>query len=98
MTAQIDSQNLIWIVIGTFGAIGGAYMFLFRHLANSKKHPNKDDIVFRDVCEKTQQVIHTEIKGQRDLVELKFTEVKTDLGEIKDLIKNNGQSSPRIQT
>ena len=37
------------VAIGT--AIFGVYVWVGKHISNSKKHPCKDDMVFKEVCE-----------------------------------------------
>ena len=87
MIAQISTGTIIGTATVISGAIGGCYVFIFRHIANNGRHPKKDDIMYREVCAEKQKNI-----------ELKFTIIKEDLEEIKKLIKNNGNSTPRIQT
>lgn len=87
MIAQIATRTVILTATLISGAIGGCYIFVFKHLSNSERHPNKKDVVFRDVCDERQKNIET-----------KFDNLKEDLAEIKDLIRNNGHSIPRIRT
>ena len=84
MIAQIATRTVIYTASIISGAIGACYIFVFTHLANSERHPNKKDIMFRDVCAEKQKNI-----------ELKLDGIKEDLEEVKNLIRNNGHSNPR---
>ena len=87
MIAQIATRTVIYTASIISGAIGGCYIFVFKHLSNNERHPNKKDIMFREVCAEKQKNI-----------DQKFDTIKEDLEEIKGLIRNNGHSTPRIRT
>ncbi len=67
----------------------GFIAWVTKHITNSKKHPCKSDIVFKDVCEAKQDCIESEIKN----VNKRLDELKTDMKEgfdgVKELIRNN---------
>ena len=91
----MDTRTLIFMVIGIFGSIIGVYVFVFKHLANAKKHPCKDDIVFRDVCDERSKRLEDCIEGAVKAAEGKYSELKKDMKsefkEVKELIRNNGR-------
>ncbi len=84
-------------VIGTL--IIGVYVWVGKHISNSRKHPPSDKVVFKDVCEareKTNEAAH-EYLGEKIETAIKRSdeqhqELKTDMRagftEIKTLIKN----------
>ncbi len=43
-------QTVIGAAIAIGSVILGVYIWVGKHISNSKKHPCKDDIVFEDVC------------------------------------------------
>ncbi len=80
-------------VIG--GLIVGVYAWLGKHAANKNRHPNSDNLVYKDVCEergKTNDLEHQHLKeGIEQAIKRsdeRHVEVKEDLTEIKNLIRN----------
>lgn len=57
----IDAQAIITgcTVVGIVGAIGA----VAKHISNDEKHPNKKDIVFKEVCEAKEDCVESEIKN-----------------------------------
>lgn len=64
-------------------------MFSFKHFLNSNRHPAKQDIVFRDVCEAQHKAVENQLANIVKVADERHADIKTDLGEIKDLIRNN---------
>ena len=77
------------------GLIVGVYAWLGKHAANKDRHPNSDNLVYKDVCEergKTNDLEHKYLRESIDHATKRsdehHAEVKEDLIEIKGLIKN----------
>jgi len=91
MIAQIATRTVILTASLISGAIGGCYIFVFKHLANNEKHPKKKDIVYRDVCKK-------EHEGLQKTLDAKFEGIekimKTRFDTLENLVRNNGHSKP----
>lgn len=72
----------------------GVYAWLLKHLSNSKKHPCKDDIVFRDVCdEKVKRIddcVETQAKLSAERYETLTKKVDDGFDELKRLVRANG--------
>lgn len=85
----MDDRWVIGIISGVFMTLAG---WVAKHITNSKKHPCKDDIVFRDVCDERSKRLEDCIEGTIERSEAKYQELKSDMqagfSEIKDLIKN----------
>lgn len=90
MLTQIDIK-LIMVIVAVFSAIFVAYTAIYKHIANAKKHPCSNDIVYKDVCKANQDCLETKIDSLKELLEQRFD-------SIEELIKNNGHSKPRVQT
>lgn len=71
------------VLIAIFTMISGVYIWLLKHLSNSKKHPNSDNLVFRDVCEANRDCLEIKIDGLKELIEQRFD-------NLEKLVKNNG--------
>jgi hypothetical protein len=92
--------HIIGAALGIGTLIIGVYVWVAKHIANSKKHPCKDDIVFENVCAergKANEAAHeflkkwieaAIIKSDKQHIELK-SDMKAGFMEIKTLIKNN---------
>lgn len=62
-----------WKIIGPImAALVGIYGWFLVHIGKSKKHPCKDDIVYKDVCKAQHDCVETELKGMKELMELRF--------------------------
>lgn len=97
----MEPTHIIGAAIGIGTSIIGVYVWVARHIANSKKHPCKDDIVFGNVCDargKANEQAHEYLqkgieaaiaKSDEQHVELK-RDVKDGFTELKTLIRNNG--------
>ena len=68
-------------------AIIGVYGWLLKHLANTKKHPCSDDIVFKDVCKEKTKRLEDCIEAQVKLETERYENLKTSIDEVKDLIR-----------
>lgn len=73
-------------------AIAGVYGWLLKHLSNTKKHPCKDDIVFKDVCESERKrlddCIETVVKRSDERHKELKEDMKAEFAEVKELIRN----------
>ena len=87
----MDEKILVSVITVVFSAIGGCYLFIFRHILKRDKHPCGSKLVYKDVCDKTQDCIEAEIKNVNErLGELK-TDMKDGFGRLEELIKNSCQ-------
>lgn len=98
----MTSQAIIGAAVGIGTAILGVYVWVGKHISNSKKHPCKDDIVYGDVCTergKANEQAHLHLKEGIDNAiarsneqhdELK-ADMKSGFSEIKTLIIQNGK-------
>ena len=63
-----------------------------KHITNSKKHPCKTDVVYKDVCEQKHKGFEDCVESELKNLNCRVTELKTDmkagLVEIKQMIKN----------
>jgi len=109
MLAATTTSTMIYVVIGGGGSIIGAYITIIgvyrwvaRHMADSKKHPSTDEIVFEDVCierGKANEQAHKYLKegieaaiarSDEQHIELK-RDMKDGFSEIKKAIVQNGR-------
>lgn len=85
----MDDRWVVGIISGAFMALAG---WVAKHITNSKKHPCKGDIVFRDVCDERSKRLEDCIEGAIERSEARYQELKADMqagfSEIKDLIKS----------
>jgi len=91
MLAQISQGYLLGGILGAVTLSGSMVIIFIRHLTNSDRHPQKKYIVYKDVCEKTQDCIEAKLDSIKDTMNERHKETKQDLKEIKDLIRNNGK-------
>ena len=73
------------IIIGCMATIA-------KHIINLDKHPQRQDIVFKDVCETKHQGLTNCIEGKITALDDKFEtfreDIKSDFTEVKELIRN----------
>lgn len=97
----MEPTHIIGAAIGIGTSIIGVYVWVARHIANSKKHPCKNDIVFEDVCiergkanEQAHDYLREGIQAAIAKSDEQHTELKKDMKEgfteIKTLIQNKG--------
>ena len=78
-----------WRIVGPFiAAMIGLFGWLAKHISNTKKHPCKDDVVFKDVCDAKQNGLENEIKNLSNRVTDLRIDMKDGFCELKTLIKN----------
>jgi len=66
-----------WKIIGPLiCGLTVIYGWLFKHASNSKKHPCKDDIVFREVCQANRDCIETKLDGLEKLTKQGFENIE----------------------
>ena len=72
--------------------------WLIRHSINNERHPSaknieklKDNVVFKDVCTSEMNRLGDTVAAETKRSDERHTEVKEDLKEIKELIRNNGR-------
>ena len=77
------------------GLIVGVYVWVGKHASKKNRHPCTDSLVYKDVCEergKTNEMAHQYLKeGIEQAIKRsdeRHIEIKEDLTEIKELIKN----------
>lgn len=80
----MDVKLIALIVMPILGFIG----WVTKHMTNSKKHPCKSDIVFKDVCEAKQDCIESEIKNINNRLDDIKVDMKDGFGRVERLIKN----------
>ncbi len=66
--------------------IGGAIVAVCKHVSNENKHPNRSDIVFRDVCAAKEDCVETEIKNLKETIDKLDKTVVNGFTEIRHLI------------
>lgn len=59
-----------------------------KHITNSKKHPCKSDIVFKDVCETKQDCIEGEIKNLSNRVDDMKKDMNRGFDRLEAAIRN----------
>lgn len=74
----------IGVIIAIFTTIIGVYVWVAKHqiwvskhLSDSNKHPSKSDIVFKDVCKKTQDCLEEQVSNLNE----KLSDFKEDTKE-----------------
>lgn len=92
MIAQIDK-----IVIGAVGTCYSVVIGVICWSLRSKVN-NKTFDVEREHNQTEHQNIRTWIEDAEKRSEERHRELKADLKEVKELIRNNGHSTPRIRT
>ncbi len=80
MLAQTSTIVTIAIPSIGFAAIIGCYVWVSRHMANTKIHPEKKDIVYVNVCEKQHKL-------DAKLADERHKEVRESLGKIETNIQ-----------
>jgi hypothetical protein len=87
MDATVIIIPLIPVIIGLFYA-------LYAHVSNVGRHPDKKDIVFRDVCKpemkRLEDCAEREIKALKELMSQRFD-------NLERLVRNGG-GPPKIRT
>jgi len=86
-----DDKTQIWIVGTLIAAVTGLYGWFLTHMSNSKKHPSKDAIVYKDYCDKNHDCVEAKIDGLKELMEQRFD-------SLEELVRNNGQPRGRVRT
>lgn len=92
----MDTRTLIYVIIGVFGAIIGVYVWVAKHISNSKKHPCKDDIVFEDVCEERGKRNEAEHNRLDDCIEAAIERSNEQHAELKEDIKSIDKKLDRL--
>ena len=69
--------------------------WIAKHITNSKKHPCKTDIVFKEVCESERRRIEDCVEGELKNLSARVTELRDDtkagLTKIEQMIIKNGR-------
>lgn len=81
----IDMQTIMNGV--TVLLVGGAIMAAIKHAGNDNVHPKKEEIVFKDVCDKSMDCVETEIKSLCEKVD-SSNEGIASLGEKFDKLQD----------
>ncbi len=92
MLAQLDNHVIevaSFVVALQLGVSG----IMFGILKGVKKEidEHKKDVRFSETCDKIHQ-------GLDKLADERHQEMKKELGKLADLIRNNGQGTPKVQT
>jgi len=84
--------KMLMVVLGVFAAIIGCYLWMAKHITNSKKHPCKEDIVYRDVCEaergRIEDCVESELKNVNRRLDEQRSDMKDGFSRLESLIKN----------
>ena len=72
----MDERTIIYVIIGVFGAIIGVYIWVAKHISNSKKHPCGEKLVYKDVCEANRDCIEGSIESLKELINTKFAHIE----------------------
>lgn len=75
------------MIIGVFGAIIGVYIWVAKHISNSKKHPCSEKLVYKDVCESERKRIDDCIEGAARLASQRFESLEKSIDELKQLLR-----------
>ena len=85
------------IVLGIVGAITAVWGLMAKMFWTSfSKH--KETVQYKDNCAEVSGRIEQKIDSTKELLETKFENLDKGMSEIKELIKNNGNQRPRVQT
>ncbi len=91
MLAQASTIVAIAVPAVGFGAIIGVYVMVSRHkdwvskhMANTKIHPEKEHIVYKDVC-----VMQHKLENKR--ADERHEELKAGFDKLEALIRSNGK-------
>ena len=57
MIAQINTATGITLGLAIGGSIIGVYIWVSSHIANRRRHPDAEKVVYRDFCKKSQELI-----------------------------------------
>lgn len=82
--------------------LAGAIVAVIKHISNSDKHPCKKDVIFRDSCEPKMERLEDCIEGAIDRANTQYEnltdkvdelkkDLKDELLEVKNLIRNDRQ-------
>lgn len=85
MIAQVNVTLLVSVILGVALLICGVYVWVASHIANRKRHPDADKIIYMDYCAKSQELI----KARHNAAEKRADERHI---ELKDLIIANGRA------
>lgn len=80
---EIETKAIIGICVGIVA-------WVTKHITNSKKHPCKSDIVFKDVCEAKQDCLENELKNINNRVGELKDDMKNGFDRVENLIRNGG--------
>ncbi len=85
MTTEIFIGVAVVLITGVVATVA-------RHITNPDRHPDKTDIVYKDVCEIKHKSIEDCFEGKIMALDEKFdnfrNDIKDNFKEIKDLIKS----------
>lgn len=87
MIAQINGL----IPAGVGVAILGVYVWVSCHIANRKRHPNAESIVYEDFCKESQKRIDDRHDASEKRADERHKDLKEDIGELKNLVIANGK-------
>lgn len=106
LLAQLETVAVFVSVVGCYGLVVGVIWKVVEHVYQADQHPNKKDIVFRDVCETKHAGTENTWKAELDAAKARiedlkkhmekgFDEVKKDVCEVKNLLlQSNGPKHP----
>ena len=95
--AEVNYSLIFGVVFGGLAAITATWGLVMRMFWTSfTKH--KESVQYKDNCAVQVKSFEDKLDSQKELLETKFDNLNDDISEIKDLIKNNGHSQPRVQT
>ena len=87
--AMNDIKIIVTVLVVIFGAIGGCYMFMFSHISKKNRHADAEKLVFKDVCEKTQDCFESKIDNLSENLNGLKEDMNHNFDEVKELIKES---------
>lgn len=91
MMLQVNSNHLIAGIIGMSGLVIGVYVFMIKHLSNAQRHPDRKELVTRELCLSEQKTIVANLDSIKETANERHIDIKKDLAEIKNMIRDNGK-------
>lgn len=95
--AEVNYSLIFGVIFGIVGVVTAAWGIVMRMFwASFNKH--KESVQYKDNCAIQVKSFEDKLDSQKELMETKFGNIEKNMGEIKELIKNDGHSKPRVQT
>ncbi len=91
MFAQVTMKTLV--TISCFGgcAIIGVYIWVSSHIANRKRHPNAEKVVYMDRFQESQKRVDERHEASEERAKERHLEVTSKLSSLETLVIANGK-------